>query len=85
MRSGKAYHISLRAVSQAGPSRCALARHTDEKSIAIETRIDDWLDDLYANPLAVPNALRPGYLTSGGVRGMIISCNCSLDHNVETN
>ncbi len=54
---------------QAGPDVCPLAREKNEDPNAIDDRILEFLDKLYENPLPVPNARRPGYLTSGGVRG----------------
>lgn len=56
---------------QAGPDRCALA---SDKSTArsIGERVDQLLSDIYDYPLPVVNAKRPGALTSGMVRGIVI-------------
>lgn len=50
---------------QAGPSECALVNAKDESSSDIRSRLEDWLDDLFMNPMAVPNATMPSILTSG--------------------
>ncbi|KLO10589.1 hypothetical protein SCHPADRAFT_510397 [Schizopora paradoxa] len=59
----------LRSCSEAGPGVCPLAKEKNEDPNAIDERILKFLDLLYENPLPVPNARRPGYLTSGGARG----------------
>jgi len=62
----------LRSCSEAGPDVCPLAREKNEDPNAIDDRILEFLDKLYENPLPVPNARRPGYLTSGGVRALTL-------------
>lgn len=63
---------------QAGPKLCPLARQAGEPTLAIQTRLEIFMDKLYETPLPVPNARRPGYLTSGGFRGK--RDKCSSDH-----
>lgn len=53
---------------QAGPKGCPLARSANEDPLAIQERLMRFLDDLYRKPVAVPDAVRPGILTSGIAR-----------------
>ncbi|KLO10605.1 alpha/beta-hydrolase [Schizopora paradoxa] len=62
----------LRTCSQAGPKLCPLAREVGEPTTDIQTRLEAFMDKLYETPLPVPNARRPGYLTSGGFRALIL-------------
>ncbi|KAF8579923.1 alpha/beta-hydrolase [Ramaria rubella] len=61
----KAYGIFLDECSKAGPRFCPLAESKHEDPSKIEKRITQFLADIYAEPLTVPFALRPGILTSG--------------------
>ncbi|CAA7270028.1 unnamed protein product [Cyclocybe aegerita] len=70
--SEETYEIFLKDCSEAGPSLCPLAQHENEPTADIEERIEAFLDDLSVNPLPVPHARRPGVLTSGSVRGLIL-------------
>ena len=56
---------SYRAYFQAGPLNCALRSANDETSYDIQKRLEDWLDDLFIHPMAVPNATMPSVLTAG--------------------
>ncbi|KLO10606.1 hypothetical protein SCHPADRAFT_999478 [Schizopora paradoxa] len=62
----------LRACSEAGPKLCPLARKIGESTLDIQSRLEVFMDELYENPLPVPNARRPGYLTSGGFRSILL-------------
>lgn len=57
--------MKLTILFQAGPSECALVTSKDESPSGIRERLEDWLDDLFMNPMAVPNATMPSILTSG--------------------
>ncbi|KAL8283847.1 hypothetical protein RQP46_005279 [Phenoliferia psychrophenolica] len=57
----------------AGPKACALATKTGEDPKDIMKRLEDYLDTLYDHPLAVPDAVRPGVLNSGGARAILYS------------
>jgi hypothetical protein len=53
---------------RAGPERCALAEQgSDTRSLM--DKLDNFLLELYDSPLPVPDAARPGVLTSGMVKG----------------
>ena len=56
-------------ITQAGPTRCPLAKDIGEPPSEIEKRIDEFFEELYINPLPVPNSLRPSFLTAGTARG----------------
>lgn len=57
---------------RAGPELCALVRPQNESPSEILRRIEDFLDELVIKPLPVPHASRPGFLTSGAVRGLLL-------------
>ncbi|ORY92735.1 TAP-like protein-domain-containing protein [Leucosporidium creatinivorum] len=61
----------LRDCSEAGPKGCPLAHSLNEDPLAIQDRLMLFLDDLYRQPAAVPDALRPGVLTSGMARSVL--------------
>ncbi|KAM0746142.1 hypothetical protein T439DRAFT_350818 [Meredithblackwellia eburnea MCA 4105] len=66
-----AFQWFLRDCSKAGPQACALAKATEENPKDIQGRLEKYLDDLYENPVAVPNGARPGILNSGGARAIL--------------
>ncbi|KAJ7729753.1 hypothetical protein B0H16DRAFT_1586232 [Mycena metata] len=66
--SEKTYQLYLSECFKAGPEHCALSNPGDESPKDIEKRIDDFVDKLQIQPMRVTNYIRPGYLTSGGVR-----------------
>ena len=67
-----AYKIFFQECSKAGPSQCPLAKKQDEDPNAIMGRVEDFVNGLYAKPLAVPNAPLPGILTNGRARLFIL-------------
>lgn len=69
----KPVSLTTHVYLQAGPNICPLARLKGEDSLDLEKRIDAFLDELYTNPLPVPFADRPGYLTAGGVTGELMN------------
>ncbi|KAJ7467884.1 Alpha/Beta hydrolase protein [Mycena galericulata] len=66
------YRFFLETCVQAGPIRCPLAHHIDEPHTALETRLETFFDKLARAPMAVPFGRRPGYLTSGAARGLLL-------------
>ncbi|THH10618.1 hypothetical protein EW145_g1198 [Phellinidium pouzarii] len=58
--------------SKARPDLCPLARSKNEDPKLIEARIDEFLDMLYETPMPVPRANRPGFLTAGGIRALLL-------------
>ncbi|KAI8989178.1 TAP-like protein-domain-containing protein [Trametes punicea] len=64
----KTYEIFMADCAKAGPSRCALAKKKDDDSASILSRVENFLQSLYYQPLAVPNATIPGILTNGRAR-----------------
>ncbi|KAF8517932.1 hypothetical protein BU17DRAFT_76229 [Hysterangium stoloniferum] len=62
------YQSFLSDCSKAGPSLCPLAESKNENPSLIEKRIEDFYAQLYAKPMAVPDAKIPGILTSGSAR-----------------
>ncbi|KAF7324929.1 hypothetical protein MKEN_00535200 [Mycena kentingensis (nom. inval.)] len=71
--SEKTYQFFLSECLAAGPQHCALAQEGDTSPAAIGARIDAFIDRLQAQPLQVPNHVRPGFLTSGGVRSTLFN------------
>ncbi|KAM5545960.1 hypothetical protein V8D89_000086 [Ganoderma adspersum] len=67
-----AYKIFFQECSKAGPSQCPLAKKQNEDPNAIMGRVEDFVNGLYAKPLAVPNAPLPGILTNGRARLFIL-------------
>ncbi|KAK4047005.1 hypothetical protein OIV83_005691 [Microbotryomycetes sp. JL201] len=58
---------------KAGPKRCAVAKEGDSPS-KLQKRLLAFLDELYENgPVAVPDAARPGALSSGLARTVLYS------------
>ncbi|KAJ7248857.1 Alpha/Beta hydrolase protein [Mycena haematopus] len=68
----KTYRFYLETCSRAGPEACPLTQYTDEPYEEIEARLESFLDDLAVAPLPVPFAFRPGYLTSGAARSLLL-------------
>ncbi|KAJ7482544.1 hypothetical protein FB451DRAFT_1084919 [Mycena latifolia] len=68
----KTYRFFLETCSQAGPKACALAEYTDEPYEDIEARLESFFDRLALAPLPVPFGYRPGFLTSGAARGLLL-------------
>ncbi|KAF8310961.1 hypothetical protein DL93DRAFT_2169351 [Clavulina sp. PMI_390] len=56
----------------AGPQACPLMTSVNDTAVTLASRIDTFLDGLYTHPIAVTAASRPGYLTSGAVRTIIL-------------
>ncbi|KAJ7077615.1 hypothetical protein C8R44DRAFT_689517 [Mycena epipterygia] len=68
----KTYRFYLETCSHAGPEACPLADYTDEPYEDIEARLESFFDRLATTPLPVPFAFRPGFLTSGAARALLI-------------
>ncbi|KAJ7484005.1 hypothetical protein B0H11DRAFT_1196196 [Mycena galericulata] len=68
----KTYRFYLETCSRAGPDACPLAEYTDEPYEDIEARLESFFDRLAVTPLPVPFAVRPGYLTSGAARALLL-------------
>ncbi|KAJ6535074.1 hypothetical protein B0H19DRAFT_437616 [Mycena capillaripes] len=68
----KTYRFYLETCSHAGPEACPLAQYTDEPYEEIEARIESFFDELAVTPLPVPFAFRPGFLTSGAARALLL-------------
>ncbi|KAJ7485407.1 Alpha/Beta hydrolase protein [Mycena latifolia] len=69
----KTYRFFLETCSHAGPAACALAEYTDEPYEDIEARIESFFDRLAREPLPVPYGYRPGFLTSGAARALMLN------------
>nr|GAT49484.1 predicted protein [Mycena chlorophos] len=67
----KTYTFFMNECFEAGPKHCSLAHEGDVSAQNIQDRVDAFLDRLQEQPLMVPKATRPGYLTSGGVRSTL--------------
>ncbi|KAI0701848.1 TAP-like protein-domain-containing protein [Cytidiella melzeri] len=63
-----AYNIFVRRCSEVGATSCALANHTGEEPTDIKDRIEQLIDNLYYEPLAVYDSEVPGMLTAGQLR-----------------
>ncbi|KAJ7472158.1 hypothetical protein FB451DRAFT_1036968 [Mycena latifolia] len=70
--SEKTYRFYLETCSQAGPAACPLTQYKDEPYEDIEARIESFFDKLAVSPLPVPFAFRPGFLTSGAARALLL-------------
>ncbi|KAJ7101484.1 hypothetical protein B0H15DRAFT_816241 [Mycena belliarum] len=68
----KTYRFYLETCAQAGPEACPLANYKDEPYEDMEARIEAFFDRLVSAPLPVPFAPRPGFLTSGAARGLLL-------------
>ncbi|KAJ7187336.1 Alpha/Beta hydrolase protein [Mycena filopes] len=69
----KTYRFYLQECSQAGPEACPLANYANEPYENIETRLEEFFDTLARAPLAVPFAARPGIITSGAARTLLLT------------
>jgi len=67
------YNQFVEGCSNGGPDFCALAQHKGENPADIKTRIESFVNELYFKPLPVPNAMRPGVLTSGRFKTYLLS------------
>ncbi|KAH8108143.1 TAP-like protein-domain-containing protein [Cristinia sonorae] len=56
---------------QAGPEGCELAHSVGEDPSEIKARVESFVNNLYYQPISVPNALHPGVLTSGRAKVFI--------------
>ncbi|KAJ6550847.1 hypothetical protein DFH09DRAFT_988697 [Mycena vulgaris] len=68
----KTYRFYLETCSHAGPEACPLAEYADEPYEDIQARIESFFDRLAVTPLPVPFAFRPGLLTSGAARALLL-------------
>ncbi|KAJ7763322.1 hypothetical protein B0H16DRAFT_1368317 [Mycena metata] len=68
----KTYRFYLETCSRAGPEACPLSRYTDEPYEEIEARLEYFFDTLAVAPLPVPFAVRPGFITSGATRALLL-------------
>ncbi|KAJ7756592.1 hypothetical protein B0H16DRAFT_1825999, partial [Mycena metata] len=67
------YRFYLKICSRAGPEACHLAQYTDEPYEQIEARLESFFDQLALSPLPVPSGIRPGFLTSGAARALLLT------------
>lgn len=58
--------------TQAGPVLCPITEHKGEPAEYIEARLEAFFDALAISPLPVPFANRPGFLTSGAARNLLL-------------
>ncbi|KAJ7441631.1 hypothetical protein B0H11DRAFT_2095796 [Mycena galericulata] len=68
----KTYRFYLKTCSRAGPDACPLSEYLDDPYEDIEARLEFFFDRLAVAPLPVPFAFRPGFLTSGAARALLI-------------
>ncbi|KAF7290832.1 hypothetical protein MIND_01324400 [Mycena indigotica] len=70
----KTYRFYLETCSKAGPARCPIVKYQNEPYTDIMARIESFFDDLAVTPLPVTGsgALRPGILTSGSARALLL-------------
>ncbi|KAJ7753637.1 hypothetical protein DFH07DRAFT_744348 [Mycena maculata] len=68
----KTHRLYLETCSQAGPDACPLAEYADEPYEDIEARLESFFDRLAVAPLSVPFTSRPGFLTSGAARALLL-------------
>ncbi|KAJ7127941.1 hypothetical protein C8R44DRAFT_667310 [Mycena epipterygia] len=68
----KTYRFYLETCSHAGPDACPLTEYTDEPYEDIEARFESFFDRLARAPLPIPFAFRPGFLTSGAARALLL-------------
>ncbi|KAI0827448.1 TAP-like protein-domain-containing protein [Trametes gibbosa] len=59
------YKLFMSECAKAGPSQCALAKHANDTGETVLARVEQFVNNLYYQPLAVPNATLPGILTNG--------------------
>ncbi|KAI0356986.1 hypothetical protein OH77DRAFT_1534392 [Trametes cingulata] len=63
-----AYEMFMADCAKAGPTECALAKADGEDPADILARVEAFVEKLYYEPLAVPDAKVPGILTNGRAR-----------------
>ncbi|KAJ7463036.1 hypothetical protein FB451DRAFT_1266699 [Mycena latifolia] len=68
----KTYRFYLETCSHAGPEACPLAEYQDEPYEDIGARIEAFFDRLVVAPLPVSFAFRPGFLSSGAARALLL-------------
>ncbi|KAJ7032679.1 hypothetical protein C8F04DRAFT_1040285 [Mycena alexandri] len=68
----KTYRFYLETCSRAGTEACPLTHYADEPHDEIEARLEYFFDQLAFAPLPVPFAVRPGFLTSGAARALLL-------------
>ncbi|EJD40845.1 hypothetical protein AURDEDRAFT_186814 [Auricularia subglabra TFB-10046 SS5] len=66
-----AFDYILASCGTAGPEMCALAHRKGETAREIGHKIDGFLAELYARPVAVPHTPRPSIITSGMARALL--------------
>ncbi|KAJ7596408.1 Alpha/Beta hydrolase protein [Mycena floridula] len=66
------YELFLKDCAQAGPRLCALAHSVGQPWQNIERRLESFFSKLAHSPLPVPFGVRPGFLTSGAARGLML-------------
>ncbi|KAH9854634.1 TAP-like protein-domain-containing protein [Lenzites betulinus] len=62
------YKLFMSECAKAGPSQCALAKYANDTGETVLARVEQFVNDLYYEPLAVPNATLSGILTNGRAR-----------------
>ncbi|KAJ7624802.1 hypothetical protein FB45DRAFT_924242 [Roridomyces roridus] len=68
----KTYRFYLETCSRAGPDACPIAAYQGEPYEDMMARLESFFDRLAVTPLPVPFAIRPGYLTSGAARALLL-------------
>uniref|UniRef100_A0A0W0FJM3 AB hydrolase-1 domain-containing protein n=1 Tax=Moniliophthora roreri TaxID=221103 RepID=A0A0W0FJM3_MONRR len=68
----KTYQVFLNDCSKAGPQRCALSLRQGEPPETIERRLEFFFDETARRPIPVSNGNRPGVLTSGTARALLL-------------
>ncbi|KAF7333329.1 hypothetical protein MVEN_02348200 [Mycena venus] len=68
----KTYRFYLETCSRAGSDACPLTQYTGEPYEEIEARLEAFFDALAISPLPVPFGFRPGFLTSGAARALLL-------------
>ncbi|KAJ6552931.1 TAP-like protein-domain-containing protein [Mycena capillaripes] len=68
----KTYTFFLETCAEAGPTRCPISQYAGESYTELEQRLENFFDALAVAPMPVPFALRPGFLTSGAARGLLL-------------
>ncbi|KAJ6632281.1 hypothetical protein B0H10DRAFT_1937936 [Mycena sp. CBHHK59/15] len=68
----KTYRFFLETCSRAGPEACPLTAEKDEPYESIQERLEVFFNKLAVAPLPVPFAFRPGFLTSGAARALLL-------------
>ncbi|KAI0664136.1 TAP-like protein-domain-containing protein [Cubamyces menziesii] len=67
------YKLFMSECAKAGPSQCALAKAVNDTGEDILARVEDFVNNLYYEPLPVPSATAPGILTNGRARVYILN------------